>query len=276
MEYLKFTFSVEPIVPGNEILIAYLGEKGFESFIENEKGFEAFISKPDFFEAMLPSPDEFQEIIFSFQNELIPHNNWNAEWEKNFTPVYVEDKVCIRAPFHEVPEARVIDLIITPKMSFGTGHHDTTWLMCRKIFGMDLNGKSVLDMGCGTGVLAILAKKKGASRVLAIDIDKWSIENSAENCEVNAVKDIEVIKGDSRLLSSEKFDLIVANINRNVLTADIPVYASVLKSNGKILLSGFFETDFTKLISVAEMQKLDLVSTEVRNTWGLIELEKKI
>ena len=276
MEYLKFSFSVDPVIPGNEVLIAYLGDMGFESFTENEKGFEAFIQKNDFKNEMLPVINEFEGLYFSIVREDIPSQNWNTEWEKNFSPVEVEDKILIRAPFHPKSSTSALEIVIMPKMSFGTGHHDTTWLMCRNIFQLKLSGKSFLDMGCGTGVLAILGKKLGAERVLGIDIDDWSIENAKENCEVNEVSEIEILKGDSSLLVTEKFDVIAANINRNVLMNDIPVYSSVLNNSGTLLLSGFFETDFTKLISLAENKGLELVKSESRNSWGILILQKKI
>jgi ribosomal protein L11 methyltransferase len=274
MEYLKFIFSVEPVIPGNEILIAYLGDKGFESFTENENGFDAFIQKNDFKIEMLPNLNDFEGLNFSFEKEDIAAQNWNQEWEKNFSPVEVEDKILIRAPFHPKPSSSVLDIVIMPKMSFGTGHHDTTWLMCNNIFQLKLNGKCMLDMGCGTGVLAILGRKLGASRVLGIDIDDWSIENSRENCEVNGVSDIEILKGDSGILGVEKFDVIAANINRNVLMNDIPIYSSVLNNDGTLLLSGFFETDFPKLISLAENNGLTLNQSQTRNNWGILMLQK--
>jgi ribosomal protein L11 methyltransferase len=276
MEYLKFTFSVNPIEPGNEVLIAHLGEVGFESFVENENGFDAFIPKSQFLEEFIPKKDSFEGISFSFVQELIPTANWNEEWEKNFSPVFVEDKLCIRAPFHNVPTAGVLDIVIMPKMSFGTGHHDTTWMMSKRIFESEIKGKSFLDMGCGTGVLAILAQKLGAIGIHAIDIDEWSITNTIENCEVNYCTEIKIEKGDAGILESNKFDFIAANINRNVLLKDIPAYTTSLKSNGKLIMSGFFETDFDKLIEAANKAGLQLISTDSKNGWGLIELEKKV
>ena len=257
-------------------MIAHLGEVGFESFVENENGFEAFIPKAQFLDELIPTQDSFEGISFSFVQELIPSANWNEEWEKNFSPVFVEDKLCIRAPFHNPPYAGVLDIVIMPKMSFGTGHHDTTWMMSKRIFYSDINGKAFLDMGCGTGVLAILAHKLGAIDIHAIDIDEWSITNTIENCEVNHCPEIKIAKGDAGILESDKFDFIAANINRNVLLKDIPAYSSSLQSNGKLLMSGFFETDFDKLIEAANKAGLQLISTDSKNGWGLIELEKKV
>ena len=276
MEYLKFTFSVNPTEPGNEVLIAQLGEVGFESFVENENGFEAFIPKSQCIEQFIPKEDSFEGISFSYVQELIPSANWNEEWEKNFSPVYVEDKLCIRAPFHLAPYNGILDIVIMPKMSFGTGHHDTTWMMSKRIFDAELKEKSFLDMGCGTGVLAILAYKLGAIDIHAIDIDEWSITNTIENCEVNQCTEINIEKGDVGNLEKNKFDFIAANINRNVLMKDIPVYAAALKSKGRLLMSGFFETDFEKLIEQSNKSDLQLVSSDSRNGWGLLELEKKI
>ena len=216
MNYFVFRFVINPVQPGTDILTALLGELPFESFVSNEKGLDAFIKEEDFNDDLLNDLPEL-DFTYSFTIEKIQQQNWNAQWESNFNPVLVEDKCIIRASFHEAPQSGIMDIIIDPKMSFGTGHHDTTWLMSRELFVLDLKNKSVLDMGCGTGVLAIIAKKLGANTVSGIDIDEWSIENSRENAQVNNCTEILFEKGNASLLSNKKYDIILANINRNVL-----------------------------------------------------------
>lgn len=275
MNYIKFTFEVKPAEPGCDVLIAYLGEQGFESFVEIEGGFEAFIKEDELVRSELPAQKDFEGFTFDYTEEKIEQRNWNEEWEKSFSPVCVEDKICVRASFHPQPQNVHLDILITPKMSFGTGHHDTTWLMLKNLYDLDVKDKTLLDMGCGTAVLAIAAKKLGAKHVVGIDIDEWSIENAIENCEVNAVPEIQIIKGDAKLLGAEKFDVILANINRNVLLADIPVYVSVLNAGGKLLLSGFFENDFPALIKKCEESGLKKMKEEVRSGWGMLAFFKE-
>ena len=175
MNYFVYHFLVEPPQPGTDILIALLGELPFETFSITEKGFDAYIKEEDFSSDLLNDLPTF-DFNYSFTSDFILQQNWNAAWESNFNPVVVEDKCVIRASFHNAPETNSMDIIIDPKMSFGTAHQDTTWLMARELFSLDLKNKSVLDMGCGTGVLAIIAKKLGAKNILGIDIDDWSIE----------------------------------------------------------------------------------------------------
>jgi ribosomal protein L11 methyltransferase len=274
MNYIKFSYHVEPVHPGSDVLIALLGEIGFESFEDNENGFEAFIADEELKRELLPVPGDVEGFTFSWSEERLEQKNWNEEWEKNFSPVCVEDKCCIRAPFHPKQKGIELDVVIMPKMSFGTGHHDTTRLMVKNLLDLDLNGKSVLDMGCGTGVLAIVAKKRGAAGVLGIDIDDWSVENANENTATNGVAEIEIRKGDAGALGEEKFDVIAANINRNVLLKDIPVYVSVLNEGGFLLLSGFFESDFGSLISRCGEFSLNLIKSESSNNWGMLAFQK--
>ncbi|MBC7862686.1 MAG: 50S ribosomal protein L11 methyltransferase [Bacteroidia bacterium] len=274
MNYIKFSFIVEPVQPGSDVLIALLGENGFESFSEAENGFDAFVQESELDRNTLPQEKDVEGFSFTYTEEKQEQKNWNAEWEKSFSPVFVEDYCCIRAPFHEKPNGFRLDILITPKMSFGTGHHDTTRLMTKNLFETEVQSKTVLDMGCGTAVLAIVAKKLGAKKVVGIDIDDWSVENGKENCDVNGVGEIEILKGDASLLGTEKFDLILANINRNVLLKDIPVYASVLNPKGKLMLSGFFESDFDQLINRCAEFSLNLIKKETSNTWGILVFEK--
>jgi len=251
-----------------EILIAELGQVGFESFTENPAGVVAYIQKQDWSESLLSDIQILQseEVSFSYEVKEIEQVNWNEEWEKNFDPINVDNEVSIRAPFHKNPGLKY-DIVIEPKMSFGTGHHETTHLMIQHLMPMDLNGKQVLDMGCGTGILAIFAEMRGALAVDAIDIDRWCYENSLENIERNQCKAISVYEGDARLLKPDAYDLIIANINRNILLSDMAVYAKSLKENGTLLLSGFYTEDIEIINKAAESQHLRQAKKLVRNNW---------
>ncbi|HEY9084158.1 MAG TPA: 50S ribosomal protein L11 methyltransferase [Vicingaceae bacterium] len=276
MNYIQFLAKVSPLVMGREILIAELAEIGFESFVDTEDGFEAYIQETDFDESNLEqisllSNEEFK---IDYTINKIAQQNWNEQWEKSFDPIFVDEKCMIRAPFHEKPADNVIDIIIEPKMSFGTGHHETTHLIVSRLLNVDLNDKAVLDMGCGTGILAILAKKRNCGKVLAIDNDEWAYTNSVENCERNNV-DIEVVLGDANQIKSNKFDVIIANINRNILLRDMYFYADALNINGLLLLSGFFSIDKEVLIEEANKIGLTLTFENTKNEWTMLEFDKK-
>jgi len=274
MDYIQYSFTVSPPEPGSDILIALLADLGFESFTQNETGLDAYIQEE--FDNELSVKDlGFEDFSFSYTRTEIPKTNWNEEWEKNFNPVYVDDLVCIRAHFHPASEKVKHDIVITPKMSFGTGHHDTTWLVSKTMFSLDFKNTSVLDMGCGTGILAILAKQLGADKVLGIDIDDWSIENSIENATINNASDIEFKKGDASLLPiNETFDIILANINKNVLKKDLPAYFACLKKEGYLLLSGFFTTDVEELKLLAQSIEFSFIESYNKNEWAVIKLKK--
>lgn len=272
--YLEFNFKIEPLQPWNEILMAQLIEIGFDSFTEEHDGILAYIQKDLFKEEdlkalhLLQNPDT--KISYTFQE--MPNINWNEEWEKNFSPINIEGKVSIRAEFHEnqnLPH----EIIIQPKMSFGTGHHATTYLMIQQMLDLDFQNKSVLDMGCGTSVLAIFAKQQGAGKTVAIDIDEWSVENSIENAARNNVE-LEISQGTAENLGSENFDIILANINRNILISDIPTYVSVLNEGGKLLLSGLCFFDVDDILEVCTAQKLSLKKKLQREEWVSLLLEK--
>ncbi len=270
--YIGYDFKVKPLQPGTEILIAELGYAGFESFVETKEGVTAYIQKEewreDILEDILILKSEEFEITFTFED--IEQTNWNEEWEKNFNPIVVDELVTVRAPFHEKPDTKY-DLIIEPKMSFGTGHHETTHMMIQHILKNDFKGKSVLDMGCGTGVLAIMAEKVGATQLDAIDIDNWCYLNSLENVERNDCHNISVYEGDVKLLDGKSYDSIIANINRNVLLADIFEYSKCLNKNGTLFLSGFYKEDIPLIEAECNKNMLKLNEIIERGQWVSIK-----
>ena len=274
--YIAYNFTISPLQPATEILIAELGNAGFESFVENENGVTAYIQKEEQSDTILNDiyalkSDEFQ---ISYTIEEIAQVNWNSEWEKNFHPIQVDDLVSIRAPFHANPNLK-FDIVIEPKMSFGTGHHETTHMMVQHLSELDLKEKKVLDMGCGTGILAIFSEMKGAKPIDAIDIDAWCYENSIENCERNNCKHISVYEGDVSLLINKKYDVIIANINRNILMSDMNVYANCLNENGVLLLSGFYEEDIPIIDGEASKFNLKLDKIIERNNWVSLKYDKE-
>ncbi|UBB90665.1 50S ribosomal protein L11 methyltransferase [Candidatus Kaistella beijingensis] len=272
--YLEFNFKIFPLQPWNEILMAELIEIGFDSFTEEHDGILGYIQKDLFNENQLKEINLFKndEVKISYTFQEMPNINWNEEWEKNFSPINVENQVSIRAEFHE-NQNLTHEIIIQPKMSFGTGHHATTYLMIQQMLDLDFQNKAVLDMGCGTSVLAIFAKQKGAGKTLAIDIDEWSVENSVENAERNGVE-LEVSQGTAENLGKEKFDIILANINRNILISDIPTYVSVLNDGGQLLLSGLCFFDVDDILEVCTQQNLTLKKKLQREEWVSLLLEK--
>ena len=266
--YLGYHFTIEPRELGSEILIAELGEKAFESFIETETGISAFVQKDLWTEDILDdiyilSSDEF---TITHQMEEIDQVNWNEEWEKNFEAIDVDGKCHVRAPFHPKTNAE-FDIVIEPKMSFGTGHHETTHMMIQHLLETDVQGMKTLDMGCGTAILAILAEMKGAKPIDAIDIDNWCYLNSIENAERNNCTEITVYEGDAALLKDKKYDLIIANINRNILLNDMQAYVDCLNPNGTILFSGFYNEDIPFIDASCVEKGLTFVKKFERNNW---------
>ena len=272
--YISYTFQITPRDPATEILIAELGYVGFESFVENDNGVIAYIQKEEHNDILLNDifilkNDEFK---IEYQKEEIAQVNWNEEWEKNFNPIEIENAVHIRAPFHEKNNFKH-DIIIEPKMSFGTGHHQTTHMMVKHLLNLDLKDKTVLDMGCGTGVLAILAEMLGAKKLDAIDIDNWCYLNSIENIERNNCTKISVYEGDASLLINKKYDVIIANINRNILLNDIKTYCNCLEENGTLLLSGFYQEDIPIIDKEVSKYNLKLGTIQEMKNWVALRYE---
>ncbi|MFC4720790.1 50S ribosomal protein L11 methyltransferase [Geojedonia litorea] len=266
--YLGYYFKVSPLQPAVEILIAELGFAGFESFVETDEGVTAYIQKDEWHERILEDIQilDSKEFEITYTYDEIEQTNWNEEWEKNFSPIIVDDQCSVRAPFHEKPDT-TYDIVIEPKMSFGTGHHETTHMMIQHILKNDMTNKSVLDMGCGTGILAILAEMKGAKPIDAIDYDNWCYINSLENVERNNCKHITVLEGDANLLVGRQYDIIIANINRNILLNDIQTYVNCLNKNGLLLLSGFYKDDIQAIEDECNIHMLKLVETLEKNHW---------
>ena len=269
MQYIETQLTFSPLTPDNrEILAALLAEIGYDSFMDTPTGLSAYIPAGAFDEAATAAAVEPVAAVFEslkIESLPVPDVDWNAEWEKNFTPITVAEKCRIRAPFHDYDANYQLDIIIEPKMSFGTGHHATTTLMIQQLFDIDLNGKTVLDMGCGTGVLAIAALKLGAKSAVAIDIDHWSVENTQENAARNNVE-MTVIEGGAEAISGS-FDVILANINRNILLDQMPVYASALNAGGVLCLSGFYTADLDIISQRAQELGLQPAKTVSQDDW---------
>ncbi|TLF45629.1 50S ribosomal protein L11 methyltransferase [Maribacter aurantiacus] len=266
--YMEYKFLVAPLQPASDILIAELGEVGFESFVEEETGVLAYIQKEEWSENILDGLYILNNGNFdiSFTYKEIAQENWNVTWERNFQPILVDDRCMVRAPFHDALNVEY-DIIIEPKMSFGTGHHETTHMMLQHILTLELDDKTVLDMGCGTGVLAILASKRGAKELDAIDIDNWCYLNSKENVERNGIGNISVFEGDAALLGERKYDVIIANINRNILLEDIPTYVRCLKKEGVLLVSGFYLEDLLLITEKCHEVGLRFEKNLEKNNW---------
>jgi ribosomal protein L11 methyltransferase len=273
--YIGYHFQISPLELGSEILIAELGEKAFESFIETETGISAFVQKDLWSENILEDIQILSnpEFTISFSFEEIEQVNWNEEWEKNFEAIDVDGKCHVRAPFHEKTNAEY-DIIIEPKMSFGTGHHETTHMMIQHILETDCTNKKTLDMGCGTAILAILSEMKGAQPIDAIDIDNWCYLNSIENAERNNCKHISVYEGDADLLVGKRYDIIIANINRNILLNDMQTYVDCLNENGLLFLSGFYTEDIPVISESCVSKGLTYVKQFERNNWVALKFTK--
>ena len=273
--YIEYCFSISPKTPWEDILLAELQILPFESFISTEKGLNAYVPtkyhNKNFLKSVkLLNRNEIEIKVTS--SEIMPQN-WNEKWESNFNPVYIGDDFVIRTDFHE-NQGKIYELIINPKMSFGTGHHSTTVMMLEFVLETLLEGKIILDMGCGTGVLGILAQKKGAVQIHAIDNDSWCVENCIENSKKNNCMNFYADEASSVDKDYPFYDIIFANINRNILLDQISSYAKALKVGGNLFLSGFYADDKQLLFNSCQNENLTLVSTKENKSWCAMKFLK--
>lgn len=277
MDYISCEFKFEQTHPWREIIIVNLCELAFESFEEEDDLLLAYIPSKLFDNEIVEKLlDEFEYKKINYSYKLIEDQNWNSNWEKNFEFIEINEQCLISAPFHNVKKQYRYHILINPQMSFGTGHHQTTSLILEYMTNLNFNNLDILDMGCGTGVLAIMASKKGAKSVKAIDIDNWSFENSKENISLNDCENVSVMLGSANLLhENEKFDVILANINRNILLNDFSTYVKSLRSGGKLLMSGFYMTDIKVLSDEACNLNLQIGEVRDKEGWAMIEFLKK-
>jgi ribosomal protein L11 methyltransferase len=276
MDYLELTIDFQPKDPWAEIALVQLADQGYESFVETETGIVAY-AQVTAVDVLQPLKDTFlaevqSDVAITYKTKIIPQQNWNATWEADFQPVVVEDYLTILAPFHDKTNRKGMLVEILPKMSFGTGHHQTTWMMSKALFELEKMPKKVLDMGTGTGVLAIIAEKLGAEQIVAVDIEDWSVENTIENAERNDCHAITAICGDIDVIETQQFDLILANINKNVLKSHIPTYSQLLVENGTLFLSGFFDSDVEELVDFCRQHGLTKRRVLNKDNWAAIEL----
>lgn len=255
-------------------LIAELFEAGFDSFQEFDDGFEGSCDESTFDEDRVRDVlDQFPGITYEVKEQ--EKVNWNEEWEKNYDPIIVEDKCLVRASFHKPQPQFDYEIIVTPKMSFGTGHHATTYQVLAHQLQLDHAGKKVLDVGTGTGILAIMASKRGAEKLVATDIDDWCIENSKENFALNGVEGVELLNGQIDVVREADFDIVIANINKNVLLDQMGSYAEKLKTGGELILSGFYEEDVADLEAEGRKHKLAKMKSTSRDNWAMLVLSKQ-
>lgn len=276
MNTVELKVDLIPVNPWSEILIAELAENGFDSFVNTDTGILAYCEEGIDIDAALDKTVLQNPDGFSFQKEvkIIEQQNWNAQWEEGFSPVYVEEYATILAPFHEANNSQGMTVIIQPQMSFGTGHHQTTWMMTKALFELQKMPDNVLDMGTGTGVLAIIAEKLGAKNILAIDIEEWSAQNARENAERNKCKKIQCVHGGVEKIGENRFELIIANINKNILKEQMETYSTQLEKNGVLLLSGFFQTDVDEMVTFCKNLGFTYDKTFKKDEWAAIQLIK--
>ena len=276
MDYLEFAFRITPSEPGMEIAQAALSTLPFDSFSMEDDVLRAYIPEDQFVQAdfddlFLWDLDGFE---IDYQISKIEQKNWNEEWEKNFSPIDVDGRATIRAPFHPAP-ASGMDILIEPRMSFGTGHHQTTYMMVTHVLDTDCAGKDVCDMGCGTGVLAIAAAKKGAKNVLAADIDEWAYGNALDNVAANSCPQIRVVQGGAEVLGSKTFDLFLANINRNILVRYMADYARSVRPGGYLVMSGFYVPDNEAITAEAAKYGFSLEKALEKDRWSSLKFRKE-
>lgn len=279
MKYVRCILELQPLQPATDIFIAALADLGFESFEETQKGLKAYIQEPEWDEtAFLDIPYLNSELWkVNHRWEVVAPENWNAVWERDYTPITVREQCMVRAPFHPEPGGDIpYDIVISPKMSFGTGHHQTTRLMLDYLLDLPMADKSVLDVGTGTGVLAILCGMQGAKTITAIDIDPWSYENAMENARRNRQDMIEVLQGSMGCVSGREFDVVLANINKNALVELMPELASALTGGGSLIISGFYRNDLAHLKGVAASDGLDFCSCRESDSWTAANFSKKV
>ena len=281
MKYFEVTFTTQPCNETvNDIVSALAGEIGFESFVEWEEGVQAYIQQSLFDEEALaqmvanfPLPDT--QITYTIQEA--EDKDWNEEWEKNFfQPIVIGDRCCIHSTFHQDTPKTEYEILINPQMAFGTGHHETTSSIICELLDADLKDKTVLDMGCGTSILAILASMRGAKALTAIDIDDWCVNNSRDNIELNGINNITVELGDANLLKGrEPFDVIIANINRNILLDDMAQYAACMHKGSELYMSGFYVQDIPAIQEKAESLGMTFVHHREKNNWAAVKFIMK-
>lgn len=274
MKYIELNIDFKVLEPWREIVISNLADKGAESFIETKTGCKAYFPEKQFTSISNLNLKDFNTYIDNINIVTIEDQNWNATWESNFEPVFVGDELAILAPFHDQNTKHQIKVLIQPQMSFGTGHHQTTWLMSQRLLQLNLEAKQILDMGTGTGVLAILAEKLGAANVFAPDIDEWAYKNAIDNCKLNDCKNIKWALGGAELLEEQKFDILIANINKNILFQQFSAYAKASNPEARLLISGFFSTDIDSLISEAKKSGFIFENKYCKDEWALIEFIK--
>lgn len=276
MSYTELTVELKPMQPFADILVARLNEINYETFLLEENILKCYI------QTSILQKNESIDIILSLSDQTkinyffnkIDKKNWNAKWEESFSPVKINSNCIIRADFHKENKDIEHEIVITPKMSFGTGHHETTFLMSNEIFNIKLTNLSILDMGSGTGVLSIISSKLGAKEVMAIDIDEWAYENSIENSILNNTNNINFFKGDVSLIRNKNFDCILANINRNIILRDLVTYYKSLIKGGKLLISGFLVEDFDMVNKKINEIGFKLINKKNKNKWLMLHLEK--
>ena len=281
MKYFEVTFTTSPCNETvNDVVSALAGEIGFESFVEWENGVQAYIQQSLFDEEALksmvadfPLPDTTVEYTVVEAED----KDWNEEWEKNFfQPIVIGDRCCIHSTFHKDTPQTEYEILINPQMAFGTGHHETTSSIISELLEADLQGKSVLDMGCGTSILAILASMRGADPITAIDIDDWCVNNSRDNIALNGIENITVEWGDANLLKGRApFDVIIANINRNILLADMAQYAACMHPGSELFMSGFYVQDIPVIQERAESLGMEFIHHREKNNWAAVKFIMK-
>jgi ribosomal protein L11 methyltransferase len=273
LDHFEIDIAFNEIEPWRDIAVAVLEPHPFDGFVETKTGLLCYIQVDRFTDNLMQQLNSLQGVE-QWTKKTIPARNWNADWEASYEPVFVNENLAIAAPFHAQTFTEELVLRIQPQMSFGTGHHQTTKMMAQELYKLGANGLKVLDMGAGTGVLAILAEKLGASEVLAVDNDQWSVENAIANVQLNSCKRIKVVNGEENVISGTKFELILANINKNTLLKQISVYSSALITGGKLLISGFYSTDKDELVNFAGKHSFVFEEILTNDEWALLRFSK--